>query len=176
MGRPSPSRVKTAAIVAASIVVAALAIGLYVLTRPAKAVQPQPEPARPEPVPRGPTAIPSGSVAELTASSAAARTERESLLARVRDAHVGHESWDDDGLALLDRVGHEAIAVADEGCYMAGCIGAFTFASEAAYRRAVADVTASSDFAAWTGAKRITSPERLAGGKVVVAILLERPD
>ena len=101
-----------------------------------------------------------------------ARAQREALLARIRDAHAGHESWNERGRALLERFG----PATDGGCYMAGCTATFTFASRAAYERVRDDVTATPEYAAWTGGKQLTTPETLSDGRVIVAVVLQRPD
>ena len=185
----------------ASAAVAGLAIELYTLTRPTEAAAGGAPPVRaavPRPV-ASPVAVEHaevdvtrpmaprlGSAASepaveshvpaLTSPNIAAHAERETWFARIRDAHAGHEAWDDAGLALLQQLGRDAASVSNEGCYMAGCIAEVTFASLQAYRVAVDAFTSAAAYTSWTGAKHITAPETLANGDVVVAVVLERPD
>jgi hypothetical protein len=165
-------------LVVAALAITGFAIALYVLTRPPEVHTPvitarDPRPSEPlhpaEPVAAIDARTP-------TTTDNAARTSREKLLDGMRDPHPGHESWNDAGLALVDQLGRDAVSVADRGCYMAGCIGTVTFASDASYRRAVDELTSSADYAAWTGGKQLTAPETLANGQVVVALVLQRPD
>lgn len=179
------SRLLATGLVIASAAVAGAAIELYALTRPAEAasvaavaapapaavahqdVPPSAVPAAPPPVTHAPAP---------SSANAAAHAERATWFARIRDAHVGHEAWDDAGLALLQQLGGDEAAVSDEGCYMAGCIAELTFASLGAYRDAIDAVAGMPAYTSWTGAKHITAPEQLPGGGVVVAVVLERPD
>ena len=161
----------------AAFAIAGFAIALYVLTRPPAAqtrVLAAPDPRGSRPL--DPAALAPAVDARTPTTDSAARTNRENILDGIRDPHPDHESWNEAGLALVDQLGRDAVDVADRGCYMAGCVGTFTFASEAAYRHAVDALTASTDYAAWTGGKQLTAPETLANGQVVVALVLQRPD
>ncbi len=164
----------------ASVVVAGLAIALLILTRSpgprdVEPVAPMVSPRRPEASP-APAPAPPIDAWVSTAESLAARSERERLLEKIRDAHAGTESWNDQGLALLDQIARVALTVAEEGCYMAGCFATFIFESDDAYRRARETITASPEYARWTGGKQFTSPEVLGDGRVVVAAVFQRPD
>jgi hypothetical protein len=164
-------------LVVAALAIIGLAIVLYVMTRP-------PEPRAAEvsapQVRKSETAQPispvSADARQPTAADSSARASRDKLLDGIRDPRQGHEPWNDAGLALVDELGKEAVAVTDRGCYMAGCIGTFTFATDVAYRRAVDELAASAEYTAWTGGKQITPPETLANGQVIVALVLQRPD
>jgi hypothetical protein len=105
-----------------------------------------------------------------------ARAEREQLLARIRDPLHGHEGWNDRGIALLQQLGADAQATTELGCYMAGCVAVFAFASHDAYQRARDRIVSSPDYVAWTGSKKFTAPEERGDGSVVVAVAFERPD
>lgn len=178
-------RLLATGLVIGSAAVAGAAIELYALTRPAEAasavVTAAPEPVevahQDVPLRAAPPAPPPVTHAPAPPdANAAAHAERATWFARIRDAHVGHEAWDDAGLALLQQLGGDKAAVSDEGCYMAGCIAELTFGSLAAYRDAIDAVASMPAYASWTGAKHITAPEQLPGGNVVVAVVLERPD
>ncbi|MDB4953677.1 MAG: hypothetical protein JWO36_1246 [Myxococcales bacterium] len=110
-----------------------------------------------------------------TAAATAAREERTTVLASVRDSGEAHESWEAQGTSLL-RAFEGQGTVSDVGCYVAGCGATLTFRSQAAYQRALDDITASAAYREWTGGKRLTSPEIAADGSVSVALVLYRPD
>jgi len=158
-----------------TIVITGFVVALYVLTRP-----PDHDASAPQLAPGELSrAIPQAQTVDARkpiSTDDHTRTSRETLLATIRDPRAGHEPWDETGLALLDQLGRDASDVTDRGCYMAGCIATFTFASDASYRRAIDDLTTSAEYAAWTGGKQITSPETLANGQVVIALVLQRPD
>jgi hypothetical protein len=165
----------------ASVVLAGLALALYVLTRPGEVVEVQPSAVVAPTIMRPPIHVPVPEAPPVDAWQASAhdleaRVRREKLLAGIRDDRAGHESWNDQGLALLDLVGRRASATSGLGCYMAGCACTFTFSSDASYRRALDEVTASPEYARWTGSKQFTEPESLADGRVIVAVVLQRPD
>lgn len=166
----------------ASVVLTGFVFVLYVLTRPEDAIEAHDTTSIKAQAVRLPIQVhvPEASAPvdawQRTLQDLEARAKRDQLLAKIRDAHAGHESWNEQGLALLDLIGRRAITTADVGCYMAGCSSTFTFASEAAYRHAFDEVTATSEYARWTGSKQFTDPEVLDGGRVIVAVVLQRPD
>jgi hypothetical protein len=159
--------------VVAAVVLAGFAIALVMLTRSTETVA-HVEPSFREPV--RPTATVPSLAPQPNPAELDAHTRREQLVARIRDPKAGHEPWDDKGLAILDRVAHDAVATSDRGCYMAGCVATFTFPSEAVYRRTVDEITAAPEWIAWTGGKQLSPPETLVNHQVVVAVVLERPD
>jgi hypothetical protein len=151
-------------------------------TRPAQVAAPVTPPAAPPPATPPPVTppIPAGSPAPSlpydVAAATAARTEREHLLARIDDHLSGHEDWNDRGIELLEQIGHGALATTGTACHMAGCAATFTFASQCAFESTRDAVAASADYVAWTGAKDFSTPEALPDGKVVVAVVFERPN
>jgi hypothetical protein len=166
-------------LVLAAVVLVGLAIALLVMTRTHEVpvathvddAAPAPRVAQPQPPRPPPPAI-----VAADAGTDPAQVEREQLLARIRDPLHGHEGWNDRGIALLQQLGADARTTTELGCYMAGCIAVFTFASADAYQRAHDRLVASADYAAWTGAKKLTTPEERGDGSVVVAVAFERPD
>jgi hypothetical protein len=161
-------------LVLAALALLALAIALVVLTRPHP---PTPMPTPPSPSREAVAPAPPPMLPAIDSGAAAARAEREHMVAKIVDRLGSHEeSWNATGIDLLHAFGRGAQATTDLGCYMAGCIATFTFASESAYRAAYDEVTATPDYAAWTGGKRASAPEVLPDGRVIVAIALERPD
>jgi hypothetical protein len=160
------------------MVLVGLAIALLVMTRAhdrpvAKHIDDAALAAR---VAQQPPRPPPPAIAGIDAGTAPAQGEREQLLARIRDPLHGHEAWNDRGIALLQQLGADARSTTELGCYMAGCIAVFAFASADAYQRAHDRLVASPDYAAWTGAKKFTAPEERGDGSVVVAVAFERPD
>jgi hypothetical protein len=168
------------ALVSGAVGVTGLALWVYAGVNAAASTMPvatQRAPARTEPIERPPShARPPALVARVEPAEPQARQSREQLGARVRDPSHGHEPWDDAGLALLHALGTDAVEMTDVGCYMAGCMATFTFASTVMYRDAIAKLEASPDYAAWTGGKQLSAPETRADDMVVVAMVFERPD
>jgi hypothetical protein len=97
-----------------------------------------------------------------------------SPLATLRASGSGHESWVGQATALLESV--DAIKRTTPECYIAGCAATFTFASDASYRERIAVLTTSDNYRAWTGGKALTVPEGQPDGRVIVTLLLYRPD
>jgi hypothetical protein len=160
----------------AAVVLLGLAIGLVVLTRPhptSPVVVARADAAAANPIAPPPPALPS---TDAGAPPSTARAERELLLSKIIDHLGGHEGWNEQGTDLLRAFGRGAVATSDLNCYMAGCIATFTFASEDAFHATYDEVTTSPRYAAWTGGKRVTAPELLPDGRVIVAVALERPD
>jgi hypothetical protein len=175
----SPESQARVRLTVAALAIMGVAIALYVLTRPPDTPAPvvsAPDPRPSQPVQPSATVTTVDARAPTTTTDNAARDSRDKLLDGIREAHPGQESWNDAGLALVDQLGRDAIAVTDRGCYMAGCMGTFTFASDGAYRRAFSELSSSPDYIAWTGGKQWTAPETLANGQVIVALVLQRPD
>jgi hypothetical protein len=180
-------------LVAAVAIVAMLGVVLYVLTRATDPLEGETstvtvdahDAVRPatrargsvlEVVPAVPRRNETAEHGSKQAAGLGPREEREQLLARIRDPKAGYEPWDDQGLAILDSAASDATELTDVGCYMAGCVATFTFPSDGAYRRAIADLKLTTAYVAWTGGKQFTTPETLDDGRVVIAILLNRPD
>jgi hypothetical protein len=108
---------------------------------------------------------------------ASARIERAQLIEALRDSGPASESWVGRATTLLEEISKEyAAGMTPEGCYIAGCAGTFVFASVADYERAIAASMALPDYQGWTGGKRWTTPEHAPDGRVLVALLLYRPD
>jgi hypothetical protein len=110
------------------------------------------------------------------AAETSARDEREKALAELHDSGLGHEDWDSAAEALLGSIARGPVEATDAGCFIAGCGMTYTFPSEDAYLRGIDELQRSDGFRAWTGGKQFTTPERRADGRVVVALLLYRPD
>ena len=102
--------------------------------------------------------------------------ESEAALARLHASGSGVESWDRQGLALLDSIAHDGVEIHDAGCYIAGCGASFTFASEAEYHRRIDELGGSELYRGWTGGKHLTGPEIHSDGRVTIALVLYRPD
>jgi hypothetical protein len=105
-----------------------------------------------------------------------ARDERETVLATLRESGPGAEAWDDQALALLASLKHAGADSEGAACFIGGCSATFTFRGELDYRRGLDELVASEGYRAWTGGKRLTTPELGADGRVVVAFVLYRPD
>jgi hypothetical protein len=97
-------------------------------------------------------------------------------LATLRASGSGRESWDGQATSLLEAVAAGALSSTTPECYIAGCAATFTFANDAVYRERTAAMTASDTYRAWTGGKVLTEPDRKPDGRVVVTLLLYRPD
>jgi hypothetical protein len=97
-------------------------------------------------------------------------------LARLRASGSGRESWDGQATSLLEAAAVGALSSTAPECYSAGCAATFTFANDARYRERAAALTASDAYQAWTGGKVLTEPDLRPDGRVVVTLLLYRPD
>jgi hypothetical protein len=106
----------------------------------------------------------------------AARVERAKALAELRDSGPGNETWVGRATTLLEQVSKRSAGMTPEGCYIAGCAGTFVFPSVNDYERAVAAIIDLPDYRSWTGGKQWTTPEHAPDGRVVVGLLLYRPD
>ena len=172
-------------LLAAAVALAVLAGALLVIVR--RSVE-LPKPPPPAPVahdaspPRSapPDAVPALPDAAADAApgvaAAADRAERDALLAGLRESGRGDEPWDAQAGALFAALGR-APAVADvTGCYIAGCGATFTFPSDAAYRQRLVEVEPTDASRAWTGGRRFSKPEPMPDGRVVVGLVLYRPD
>jgi hypothetical protein len=113
--------------------------------------------------------------ARAPTTDSSSRSERESALQALRRSGPADEGWNAQAGTVFDAIKPTA-AVSDVGCYVVGCGATLTFSSETAYRAGLAQVQALAAFRAWTGGKQITSPDVQADGRVVVALLLYRPD
>ena len=103
-------------------------------------------------------------------------SDRETLLAGLRDSGSGVESWDAQGATLLTSLATGGVTLRDATCYVAGCSATFTFPTERDYQRHIAELETSELYRAWTGGKRLSTPETRPDGRVIVALLLYRPD
>ena len=165
--------------------VMALAVVLVVLVRsdaaaPNAARAPAPAPQEPVRSPIRADAAPVVRAADAVAANEPGEARR-ALIHRIREPRPGHEPWDDAGLALLRTLSDRAASTSDLGCYMAGCIATFTFASNAVYERAVADWQGSPAYAAcgFEVGKQLTAPswrKLAADGSIVIAVVVGRPD
>ena len=158
-------------LVLCGVVVAGLAIALFVMVhRDPRAVTPPID---------APTGVDRGAreaaivLVDHDASPDAAPT---AALATLRASGSGRESWDGQATALLEAAAAGSISSTAPECYIAGCAATFTFASEARYRERAAALTASDVYQAWTGGKLLAEPDRRPDGRVVVTLLLYRPD
>jgi hypothetical protein len=106
----------------------------------------------------------------------AARQERETVLASLRESGEGHEGWETQATELFGSLANRDTQVSDVGCYIAGCAATFTFSSQAAYHSQIDRLQTSPAYAAWTGGKRYSAPETREDGRVIVALVLYRPD
>lgn len=97
-------------------------------------------------------------------------------LTTLRTSGAGRESWDGQATSLLEAGAAGAISSTAPECYIAGCAATFTFASDARYRERTAALIASDAYRAWTGGKVLTEPDHQPDGRVVVTLLLYRPD
>jgi hypothetical protein len=77
---------------------------------------------------------------------------------------------------VLDDLARDGETTVERGCYMAGCFATVRFASDAIEQATLARVQRSADYSSWTGAKRVTPVEESADGKIIIALVLERPD
>ena len=113
--------------------------------------------------------------APAATTDASSRVERESALQTLRRSGPADEGWSAQAGTVFDAITPSA-AVTGVGCYVVGCGATLTFSSETAYRDELAHIQALAAYRAWTGGKQITSPDVQADGRVVVALLLYRPD
>jgi hypothetical protein len=104
------------------------------------------------------------------------RTEREALVAKVRDSGAGREAWDDQATGLFTAAAGETGAVVDSGCFIAGCEATLSFPSRAGYQHDIDSFVSSERYRGWTGGKVVTRAEVRTDGSVVVALVLYRPD
>ena len=110
------------------------------------------------------------------ADATAAPTERAAALASLRESGAAQESWDGDALAVFDGIARSGVAVADRGCFIAGCGATLTFPAGAELAHALDQLQAAPTYRAWTGGKRLTRPEPGADGRISLALILYRPD
>jgi hypothetical protein len=174
-----------------TVVVVALAVGLLLMARPSD-LPPPPRARDAVAASTGSSAALSVSVSVRDATAAprpidadtnwadeqrAARSDREQMITSLRQSGSGQEVWVAQGTAALDVLAHASgVQMTEAGCFIAGCGAVFTFATETEYRRGVDTLLASDAFRAWTGGKRFAPPERMPDGRVVIAIVLYRPD
>jgi hypothetical protein len=109
------------------------------------------------------------------ASREAARAERTEWVQRMA-SHEGREHWADQGESLLDEIGSRAERIADRGCYISGCTATYTFTSRSVYDQLARDVVGWTTYIAWYGGKQWSTPEDQDDGRVMIALLLYRPD
>jgi hypothetical protein len=123
-----------------------------------------------------PPAPPNAPPHQSTASREAARAQRTEWVHSAIASGSGRENWTDQGQALVDEIAKRAEHVEDSGCFIQGCTATYTFPSRAAYDTAYRDITDSETYAAWTGGKRWSSPEEQDDGRIIVALILYRPN
>lgn len=111
-----------------------------------------------------------------TPEQLAARDDRETTLATLRESGDGHEEWAAHGTQLLTSLVRDGGQIYGAACYVAGCGATFVFPSDASYRRALDALQASEPYRAWTGGKKITPPEYRGDGTVAFALVFYRPD
>jgi hypothetical protein len=109
-------------------------------------------------------------------AGAAARDERLAAIATLERSGPGREDWDASAMAIFDAADTGSVEVTSVGCFIAGCAATMTYASRDAYARGLERLQGSAPYRAWTGGKVLTRPELLADGRVVVALVLYRPD
>jgi len=141
----------------------------------ARAYVPAPAPVR-DAGPVAPTMPTVDALAQAPATREQARVERATLLETMHQSGDASEAWAPRATQLIGAIGKYAAATTPEGCFVAGCAATFAFASRADFDHAMAEVSASADYQAWTGGKRWTAPELAPDGRVLVALLLYRPD
>jgi hypothetical protein len=107
-----------------------------------------------------------------------ARDQRADALLHLRQSGPGEESWNPRAGDVFDAIAAlvPPVTITERGCYVVGCRAVVTFASESAYRAELAQIDRLAAYRAWTGGKQITSPDVRPDGRVVVALLLFRPD
>jgi hypothetical protein len=105
-----------------------------------------------------------------------ARAQRVALVERVSHSGKHREKWAGQGEALLDDIASHAERIDDRGCYLSGCMASYTFASNSAYQDMLQLETTTPQWAKWTGGKRWSAVEDLDGGRVIVTLVLYRPD
>jgi hypothetical protein len=115
-------------------------------------------------------------VHRLALDAAPDASERDNALASLRASGVGDEVWNGQATTLLDSFATNGVSINDRACFIAGCAATFTFASDRDYRERAAELVETDAYRAWTGGKRFTSTETRADGRIVVALLLYRPD
>lgn len=106
----------------------------------------------------------------------AAKTQRTQWVQRAIASGSGREIWTDQGQELIDEIGRLAAGVEDSGCFLTGCTATYTFPSRASYDDAYREVTGSPSYAAWTGGKRWSTPEEQDDGRIIVALIIYRPN
>lgn len=153
----------------AAIAITGGAIALYVLaTRPAPAIVATTASA---PI----VLVARDAAASIPGPIEPARAERESAFQTLRRSGPADETWNPQAGAVFDSLKSSA-TLSDVGCYVVGCGATLTFRSDRTYRDALAQLETSAPYRAWTGGKQITSPDVQSDGRVVVALLLFRPD
>ncbi len=98
------------------------------------------------------------------------------MLDNVRTSGPAHEHWDEQARALFNSLAKDDTVVAYEGCYVAGCAATLSFASEDDYRRARDEAERSELYRAWTGGKKWSRPDIAEDGRLLVALVVYRPD
>jgi hypothetical protein len=175
-----PSQHATVRVVVFAVSAVVLVVGvvkLYVLaTRPTPpAITMNDAPRRTTNVASNAIAATPGPSSAIAAPDASARTERDTALQVMRRSGSANEVWTAQAGALFDAI-RRTTALTDVECYVAGCSAMLTFSSEIAYHDGLAHLPALEEYRAWTGGKQWTIPEVQADGKVIVAVLLFRPD
>ena len=142
---------------------------------PPRPVTPTPPPTAPPPAVSADAGAPAAGQIDVVARDAA-RAQRTEWVERMA-SHAGREKkWADKCESLLDEIGSRAEREADRGSYIAGCTATYTFTSRRVYDELARDVVGWTTYTAWTGGKQWSSPEYQDDGRVIVALLLYRPD
>ena len=110
------------------------------------------------------------------AANEAARIDREAVIQALAESGAGAEDWDDQATRLVQEFGGAPVATKIAGCFVGGCGATFTFPSGVEYQQRLDALLASDGYRAWTGGKRLSIPESLPGGRIVLAVVLYRPD
>jgi hypothetical protein len=164
-------------LVVGTIVVASFAIALMVLVgRPSSVVVAVVAPPSRDAHAVAALAPVRNDAPRLDAEPDTATVERPSALVELEESGEGSEAWSSQGTALLDAFGASSAAMTERGCFVAGCAALFTFSSEDDYQRQLARLVASDAYAAWTGGKVLSPLQLRADHKVVVSLVLYRPD
>jgi hypothetical protein len=123
-----------------------------------------------------PTPDASGVVHQTVAERDAAKAQRTKWVHSAISSPRERERWTDQGQALIDEVSQRAAHVEDNGCFLQGCTATLTFPSRAAYDSVYSEIITSDAYAAWTGGKRWSTPEEQDDGRIVVALIIYRPN
>ncbi len=175
------------ALLAAGLVIVAIAIFLLwrairepVVVAPVERAPVETPPPAPTPTPAPAPIAPAVPAPPLPAPGDAPHTpaydERVAAVDAIRRSGDAYEPWSNDGRRVIADLIVPGARASDIGCYIAGCVGVVTFDTDAAAALAVANLESSQAWQAWTGGKKITTPDIAPDGHTTVAIVLSRPD